>query len=91
MKGFDFAQKDFSISKTISNETSRSDYKLHNHESIYEILFFLKGDSTFLVEGTEYPLSVGDFVIARPDELHRVIHHSDSVYKRIIISFTSDF
>ena len=83
--------EDFSLTRILTPESAKSEYLLHNHEKYCEILFFLGGNSSFLVEGTEYPLSKEDFVIARPDEMHRVIHKGDCLYERIVINFDSGF
>ncbi len=91
MENYNYRTECFMISRLLTSENARSAYNLHSHESECEILFFISGDSTFLVEGTEYPLSNGDFIIARHDELHRVIHHSSSLYERIVINFSLDF
>ena len=81
---------DFNLSRHRNTESAR-EYVLHNHRDVCEILFFISGDSSFIVEGTTYPLSREDFVIARHDEMHRVVHHSDCVYERMIINFSNDF
>ena len=81
---------DFNLSISYSEEKA-TEYVLHNHNNVCEILFFLKGNSSFVVEGTEYPLSPEDFIIARHDEMHRVIHHLPCTYGRLIINFDIDF
>ncbi len=91
MENYSYQTEEFIITRILSSESANSTYNLHNHENFCEILFFINGDSSFLVEGTEYPLSQGDFIIARPDEMHRVIHHSSSLYERIVINFACDF
>ncbi len=91
MENYTYRTEDFFISRILTSESAHSEYKLHNHENLCEILFFINGDSSFLVEGTEYNLSQGDFIIARPDEMHRVIHHSESLYERMVINFGVDF
>ncbi len=91
MENILYKGKDFSLTRIITPESAKSEYKLHNHEGLCEILFFLGGNSSFLVEGTEYPLSKNDFIIARPDEMHRVIHKGDCLYERIVINFNADF
>lgn len=83
--------EDFSLMRILTPESAKSEYKLHNHEKYCEILFFLGGNSSFLVEGTEYPLSKEDFIIARPDEIHRIIHKGDCLYERVVINFNTDF
>lgn len=82
---------DFGISVESNHVKENSGFFLHNHENVCEILFFIKGDSSFVVEGSTYPLSNESFIIARHDEMHRVVHHSDCDYERMVINFSIDF
>ena len=82
---------DFWISHDLNHVQEKSGYFLHNHENVCEILFFIKGDSSFVVEGSTYPLVPESFIIARHDEMHRVVHHSECDYERIVINFGIDF
>ena len=87
---FKYLRDDFFISRYQSFE-KESEYILHNHMNKCEILYFIKGNSTFVVEGTQYPLSPHDIIIARHDEMHRVIHHAEGEYDRVVINFDIDF
>lgn len=82
---------DFWISHDCNYVEENSGYFLHNHENVCEILFFIKGASSFVVEGSTYPLPPESFIIARHDEMHRVVHHADCDYDRMVINFGIDF
>ena len=55
---------DYRIEEAIEEFTSNDSFFLHDHDS-YEILFFLEGDSKFIIEGKEYFLESGDVIIVR--------------------------
>lgn len=75
---------DFRVGETIEESVSNDNFCLHEHNS-YEILFFLEGDSKFVIEGKDYTLEPGDIVIIRSHEMHRVYHNSDTRYRRVIL------
>ncbi|MBQ5746687.1 MAG: helix-turn-helix transcriptional regulator, partial [Clostridia bacterium] len=58
---------------------------------IYEILCLEEGSPSFWVEGAVYEMMPGDIVIARQDEMHRIIHKGSYPYRRIVINARSDF
>ena len=64
---------------------------LHSHEGVYEILYVEEGKASFWVEGTSYPMAKGDIIIARQDEMHRMIHTESYLYKRLVIYVTPVF
>ena len=65
-------------------------FRLHCHD-FYEIYVFGKGDSTYAVEGADYPLEPGDMIFIRPGEMHRVHHRSETEYFRTVIQFDDEF
>lgn len=85
-----FKKNDFSISETIEETTSNEKFFLHEHDS-YEILFFLEGDSRFVIEGKNYFLESGDVVIVRKHEMHRVYHNSNARYHRVVLMVKPEF
>lgn len=76
----------FSIEHTCTQIAENKNFILHNHSDMYEILMFIKGDSEFWVEGSIYPLTSGDIIVASNFEMHRVYHNSQSEYERIVIN-----
>ena len=60
----------------------------HDEEHIhdfYEIYVNLSGDVSFLVEDTLYPVSRGDAIVTRPNEVHKCIYHSDGIHEHFCI------
>lgn len=78
----------------VHNTDERPDtmeFKLHNHDNLYEIVLLLDGDCEFHVEGNVYKLKPNDIMFTRPFELHRMSFLSDKVYDRIILYITADY
>lgn len=58
----------------------------HSH-SQYELIYFLRGDVSHVVEDRIYKLSRGDLVIVEPGKYHDIRIDGDSEYERINILF----
>ena len=66
--------------------------RLHYHSDIFEILYLISGNCSYMVEGNRYKLSPGDAVIARPDELHMMLHEEPlTQYERVNIEIPGRF
>lgn len=66
--------------------------EMHYHGDIFELLYILKGNCTFMVEGNRYRVSGGDILITRPDEIHMMIHgFPRAEYERFNISLPGSF
>ena len=85
------SSEDINYSHIITNCPKNKMHILHNHKDELEILIFLKGDCEFRVEGSVYKLDKYDTVIAANNEMHRIYHHSDLPYERIVITIHTDF
>lgn len=83
--------ENYSIGTYLDNAGPDFGYNLHAHEGVYEILILEEGSPSFWVEGAVYEMVPGDIVIARQDEMHRIIHKGSYPYKRIIINVHVDF
>ena len=91
MTEFSVKGKNYSLSFDCDLADSNFGFPLHSHEGIYEILYLEEGKPSFWIEGTSYPLAKGDIVIARQDEMHRMIHTERHLYKRLVINVSLDF
>lgn len=68
------------------------EFVLHNHNNLYEIIFFIKGNAEFKAEGSTYALGQYDIVIAHCDEMHRMCHIPPAeLYERVVIHIKRDF
>lgn len=64
-------------------------YPLHVHND-YEMLCFIKGNASYIVEGREYVMSQGSLMLMRPAESHRLKVRGKGEYERYVINFTSE-
>lgn len=83
--GFDFV---YSINNSPKNDV---EFKLHNHDSFYEIYLFLSGNAQFHIEGNIYQTHPHDIFIARPYEMHHNVFLSSDKYERIVLFIDLDF
>lgn len=60
----------------------------HNY---YEIMFFLKCDAYYMVEGNKYEIAEGDILFTNPRELHCPVFQSSKNYKRAILTFKQSY
>ena len=58
----------------------------HSHNT-YEILFFLNGNATYVIEDKKYRLRCGDLIITRPSTYHFIQVDSNTDYERHNILF----
>jgi AraC-like DNA-binding protein len=61
-------------------------YSRHSH-NLYEILYFLSGDATHIIEGKKYKLKKGDLIIVHPSKYHFIKIDSSTDYERHNILF----
>lgn len=82
----------YSYTHSVDDTPDSSQFKLHNHNDVHEILILLRGNCEFRVEGTVYYPAPGDIVIAHSSELHRVRHREPfEKYERIVINIHDSF
>ncbi len=62
---------------------------MHAH-SHYEILIFISGDITYLVEGNAYTPKPWDILIFNIAETHKVLLNSDAPYERLVIQMQKE-
>lgn len=70
--------------------TYKQEFHYHYHE-FYKILFFLKGDVTYHIEGRTFHLLPGDIVLIPAEKIHRPQLHNDTCYERQILYLSSTF
>lgn len=72
----------------ITENQVRGFYTTHIHNS-YELIYFLDGDATHVIEDKKYKLKKGDLIIIRPLKHHFIQIDSTSRYERYNILFDS--
>ncbi len=68
---------------------SPSLYSVHLHDR-YEILYFLKGDATYVIEDKMYKLRAGDVIITPPGKYHFIQMDSRADYERHNLLFEAE-
>ena len=77
--------------KTFVNMDNSTYFSMKHSHSMYEIIFFEKGDADYIVESKLYHLKKNDIIFTRPLDYHYISIRSNSEYVRYNISFDSDF
>lgn len=73
----------------ISENLPSDKFSRHTH-SMYEILYILDGDVTYIVEDRKYKLNKGDMVFTRPMQYHAIHLDSPTRYERYGVQFDAD-
>lgn len=68
---------------------SRSTGGSHTH-NLFELIYFLHGDASHIVEERKYPLAKGDLIIVRPQTYHDIVFSSERNYERYNILFDAE-
>lgn len=71
-------------------DISAKEYDFHYHD-FYKVLFFLKGDVSYIIEGKNYELKPYDIVLVSQNEIHKPIVSGDSEYERIVLYISEGF
>ena len=74
---------------SIDTHPKDEDFTMHVHEQ-YEIFYFISGEASYLVEGTEYKLHPGDLLIMRDTESHKIKILADKPYERYALHFSPE-
>ncbi len=77
-------KKLFEISHSVDEHPKQNEFFMHAHEH-YELLLFISGDVTYLVEGELYNPKPYDILIFNIAETHKVIINSDKLYERTVL------
>jgi len=84
---YSYRDTDIYTHHSLTPVPSTDDFPMHAHEWL-EVLYFISGSGTYLVEGHQYPLQSGDVFILRPGEMHKLDISPDAPYERIVIHFS---
>lgn len=74
---------------SIDQRPDMDEFAMHAHEWL-EILYFISGSGTYMVEGNQYPLEPHDVFILRPAEMHKLVIDPDIPYERMVIHFSPE-
>ena len=70
----------------ISENLPQNAYSMHVHHG-YELLYFIDGNATYVIEDRRYKLKKGDLVLIRPMQYHFIQIDSPQKYERYDILF----
>lgn len=76
---------EYSFSHTADEEYTDGTYT-HMHNG-YEILYYVRGDAEYVIEGSVYNLTPGTLLFIRPRTFHNLNPLSSTVYERFVIGF----
>ena len=76
---------EYSFSHTADAEYTDGTYT-HMHNG-YEILYYVRGDAEYTIEGSVYHLTPGTLLFIRPRTFHNLNPLSSAVYERFVIGF----
>ena len=71
----------------ISRHMPKNAYSMHSH-NMYELLYFVSGDATHVIEDRKYKLKRGDLILIRPSKYHYIQIDSECDYERYDILFS---
>ena len=68
----------------VTHEPSCNLYSLHTH-NWYELIYFVRGDATHIIEDRKYKLKPGDIILVRPLQSHFIQIDSSETYERFTV------
>lgn len=82
-----YVSENLLVRHNIDLSPSQDSFFLHAHRT-YELFYFISGDCYYTVEGTDYPLVPGCFLLMRSGEAHTLHVRSQKTYERVTINFS---
>ena len=79
----------FYFSHETTPDPERITYNRHMHNE-YEVLYFLRGDADYVIEGSTYRLRRHDLLLIPPRTYHHLIPLGASTYERFVINFDEE-
>lgn len=86
--GFGACAMEFKHYTAFANDPARNE-EMHIHDSC-EIYVNVSGDGIFMVENRLYPVTRGDMILTRPNEVHHGLFQSDAPHEHYCIWFSSE-
>lgn len=86
-KDYSYESENLFFKHEISRNMPKNAYSMHSH-NMYELLYFVSGNATYVIEDRKYKLKRGDLVLIRPSKYHFIQIDSDCDYERYDILFS---
>lgn len=87
-KDYSYEGNEIFYKHEISRNMQKDAYSMHSH-NMYELLYFVSGDATHVIEDRQYKLKRGDLVLIRPSKYHFIKIDSVCDYERYDILFST--
>lgn len=85
-KDYSYEGENIYYKHEISHNLPKDAFSMHSH-NLYELLYFVSGDATHVIEDRQYKLKRGDLVLIRPSKYHFIRIDSACDYERYDILF----
>ena len=82
-----YVSENLNVRRSIDTTPSQDNFFLHAHRT-YELFYFISGDCYYTVEGTDYQLVPGCFLLMRSGEAHTLHVRSEAPYERVTVNFS---
>ena len=86
MNDYIFTSDKIIFKHKISEDLSHNAYSMHTHNA-YELIFFVDGDASHVIEDRKYKLKKGDLILIRPLSYHFIQIEGKAKYERYNILF----
>lgn len=88
-KMIDIQKDNFILEHYLYEEEKNHLFMTHSHNT-YEILFFLRGSATYVIEDKKYFLKKNDLIFIRPNKYHYIQLDPSIPYERYDVQFDED-
>ena len=86
---YTFEQDGILYKHTVTDTPPCDSFYMHTH-NLFELLYFISGDATYIIEDRKYKLRKGDLIFVRPTKYHFIQIDSSLRYERYDILFSPD-
>jgi len=87
---FEFSENDLYCKHELTYTPPCNAFYMHTHRQ-YELIYFLSGDASHVIEDRKYKLKKGDLILIRPSKYHFIEINSSVEYERYSILFSLHF
>ena len=85
---FEVRYQDFTFKHSFSEKPDLSEERFKEHfHTVYELLYFVRGNADFMIEHRLYKIKPGSLLIAKPGEYHNIVFRSEEPYERYVLRF----
>jgi AraC-like DNA-binding protein len=78
---------DFFYHHTVTEENGETYYHGPEVHRQYEVLYLIRGEISYIIEGETYNATPGDMIFVSPNEIHTIKIDGNSVYERAVVLF----